>query len=178
MTKKVKGEGMDWEEITQTELLDSISAKVQRVMGQQAYEDALSSGVRPMHAFAQEYLSDFMHRVELVDPEDLSSVEEEGKQELFVSMGTNPLGEFKLNSKEIPSKLKVWFCIHKKSNLHVSCSSRTMSPDFEKKFEEFSRAEITTILRLNLYFDNLALEAQERWFARMKANYYGSGKDE
>ena len=53
-----------------------------------------------------------------------------------------------------------------------------MSPDFEQKFEEFSKAEITTILRLNLYFDNLALEAQERWFARMKANYYGSGKDE
>tara|TARA_B100001778_G_C18539993_1_gene607787 strand:- start:729 stop:1268 length:540 start_codon:yes stop_codon:yes gene_type:complete len=175
--KEIIGEGMNWQELSETGLLDSISSKVQIVMGQQSYEDALDSGIRPMFAFSQEYLSDYMHRVNLVDPDDPNALEQ-GKQELLISMGSNPLGDFRLNSLEIPDELNVWYCIHLESNLHVSCNKRTMSRDFVKKCEIFSRSEIKSILRLNLYFQYLSPEAQEKWFEDMKSNYYGVVKNE
>ena len=169
--KEIIGEGMNWQELSETGLLDSISSKVQTVMGQQSYEDALNSGIRPMFAFTQEYLSDYMHRVNLVDPDDPNALEQ-GKQELLVSMGSNPLGDFKLNSVEVPEELIVWYCIHLESDLHVSCNEKTMSKDFERKGVIFTRSEIKSILRLNLYFQYLSPEAQEKWFEDMKSNYY------
>ena len=161
-------EGMDWNKFAENGLRTTPS-KVSRVLGDE-YEESLRLGQFPWVFFVEEHLSEYMHRVEILDPD--GSVEL--KQEALVAIGSNPEGEFELSSaKEIPPLVTLWYCTHRTTGKHLNWNIWNEQSDVEKKLyleqeEVFSRREIRTLMRFAARWDNYPLEQQEATMKRLR----------
>jgi len=153
-------EGMDWKELRESDIIANLAEKVAIVMGPILYKDCLMLGIRPQEAFAEEYLSNYMHRIEIID-------EWEGKQEFLSPMGSNPLSDFTLNGSKPSMKKELRYALSKDGE-HLEFRRYCLLNDEEKtqyeiKTKVFSRTEIVTILRLNLFFRSLSAKDQTKW---------------
>ena len=178
MTKKANElfyEGMDWEELRESDLVIEIATKTAAVLGPELYKDCLLLGIRPQEAFAEQYLSHFMHRIKIID-------EWEGIQEFLSPMGSNPEGAYKLSAiREIPNELKLKYAMSKRNNHHLEMNTyqrldSSKKEEYKIMSQTFSRTEIVTIMRLNLYFRSTTAEMQNKWLdAQIKEYEIQSG---
>tara|TARA_B100000287_G_scaffold435624_1_gene505041 strand:- start:8853 stop:9371 length:519 start_codon:yes stop_codon:yes gene_type:complete len=142
--------------------------RVRKILGDEYYE-AVEMGVYPYNYFVTEYMSDFMHRIEIVDPDNTVEL----VQHSLVPLASNPEGGFPLNvTKRIPEKVRIWYCINKKSGKQIRWAcykklERNEQKKYDRYYEQFTKREIFTLLRLSAEWNTLDLEQQEAILARL-----------
>lgn len=161
MTDELYEEGMDWQKLSQTDILDNITEKVATIMGPVMYRDSLILGIRPLEAFAETFLADYMHRVLMPDPDDTVEL----KQEFLIPMASNPEGGYELKSLRDMSLegITCRYCLHRETGAHREYDPTKEAKDYDIHEIHLTRTEIVTILRLNLQFRNFDPAVQEKW---------------
>ena len=142
--------------------------RVRKILGDE-YQEAVEMGVYPYNYFVTEYMADFMHRIEIVDPDNTVEL----VQLSLVPLASNPEGGFPLNvPKRIPDKTRIWYCMHKKTGKQIRWAcykelEKEKQKEYDRYYEQFSKREIFTLLRLTAEWNNLDLEQQEAILARL-----------